>query len=246
MPELEHTIGSFGDAGIRPERSRHLEAAVEHTWGAGLRWQVSAYHREERDILNLDGNDYIVVDGELLAPSMTPRWRNALSGAARGVEVLFQRRSASGMSGWISYAWSRTDYVDTAGGERFDGDFDQRHTFSAYGLYRLSPVTSINAKFRYGSNFPIPGYLVREQEAYYVGSARNTERLPSYARVDVRANRAFNFDRRRLTLFVEVVNLFGRTNHAADLPHVWRSGRVFSATQSLFPFLPTAGLQIDF
>ena len=63
---------------------------------------------------------------------------------------------------------------------------------------------------------------------------------------DARANRAFNFDTRRLTLFVELVNLFGRTNHAPDAPRIARSGQVTGATQRLFPFLPTAGVQIDF
>ena len=39
------------------------------------------------------------------------------------------------------------------------GDADQRHTFNAYGQYRLSTRTSLSAKLRMGSNFPIPGYL---------------------------------------------------------------------------------------
>jgi hypothetical protein len=246
IPDLEQTIGSFGDPDLRSERSRHLEAAVEHAWRPGLRWQATVYRREERDILRLEGNEFLVRDGELVTPSLTPRWRNSLRGSSRGVELLVQRRLVSGLSGWLSYAWSRTEYEDPAGGERFLADSDQRHTVTAYGLYRVSPVTSVNAKFRYGSNFPLPGYFTRLDGDLHVGSARNTERLPAYARLDVRANRAFNFDTRRLTLFVEIVNLFGRTNHAPDAPRIARTGQVRGATQRLFPFLPTAGVQIDF
>ena len=117
---------------------------------------------------------------------------------------------------------------------------------SAYGLYRLSPVTSLSARFRYGSNFPIPGYVQSRDGSLFLGDRRHTVRLPSYARLDLRANRAFNFDNRRLTLFAEIVNLLGRSNVAADAPLVLRSGRVEGATQELFPFLPTAGVQIDF
>jgi hypothetical protein len=245
-PDLEQTIGSFGDPDLRPERSRQLEAAVEHAWRPGVRWQATVYQREERDVLRLDDNEFLVRDGKLVTPSPIPGWRNSLRGSSRGVELLVQRRSVSGLSGWLSYAWSRTDYEDPANGERFFADADQRHTVSAYGLYRLSPVTSINARFRYGSNFPLPGYFTRLDGDLHVGSARNTERLPAYARLDVRANRAFNFDTRRLTLFVELVNLFGRTNHAPDAPRIARTGHVRGATQRLFPFLPTAGVQIDF
>jgi hypothetical protein len=245
-PELEQTIGSFGDPDLRPERSRQLEAAVEHAWRPGVRWQATVYQREERDVLRLEDNEFLRRGGELVTPSFTPRWRNSLRGSARGVELLVQRRSVSGLSGWLSYAWSRTEYEDPARGERFFADADQRHTIAAYGLYRLSPVTSVNARFRYGSNVPLPGYFTRLNGDLHVGGARGTERLPAYARLDVRANRAFNFDTRRLTLFVEIVNLFGRTNHAPDAPRIARTGQVRGATQRLFPFLPTAGVQIDF
>jgi hypothetical protein len=245
-PDLEHTVGSFGDPAAASERARHAEAALEQAWGGGLRWQLSVYQREERDILELEDNDYLMRDGTLVPPSLTPRWRNALGGSSRGVEALLQRRSAAGLSGWLSYSWSRTRYVDELAGERFDGGFDQRHTLTAYALYRVSPVTSLSARFRYGSNFPIPGYVTEGDPAYVIGTTRHGARLPAYARLDVRANRAFNFESRRLTLFAEVVNLLGRGNHAADTPLVFRSGRVAGATQDLFPFLPTAGIQIDF
>jgi RNA polymerase sigma factor (sigma-70 family) len=156
------------------------------------------------------------------------------------------RRAVAGVSGWISYSFSRTRYTDKYAGERFYADYDQRHTFSGYAQYRLSPVTSLSAKLRFGSNFPIPGYLERRAEAIFLASARNQVRLPTYARLDLRANRAFNFDRRRLTLFVEVINVVGRTNYTTDAFRVLPSGQVLGATQRLFPFLPTAGISFDF
>ena len=44
-------------------------------------------------------------------------------------------------------------------GETFFSDFDQRHSLSVYALYRLSNRSSLGAKFRYGSNYPITGYV---------------------------------------------------------------------------------------
>jgi hypothetical protein len=40
--------------------------------------------------------------------------------------------------------------------------------------------------------------------------------------------------------------VLGRENLAADRPRVQNNGRVTSATHSLFPFLPSAGLMVDF
>jgi outer membrane receptor protein involved in Fe transport len=110
----------------------------------------------------------------------------------------------------------------------------------------LSAKTSVSGKLRLGSNFPIPGYFESTNGGLWVASTRNLVRLPVYARLDLRANHTFNFDRRRLTLFVEVINVLNRDNYAVDNPRVLSTGRVVGATQSLFPFLPSAGLLFDF
>jgi hypothetical protein len=245
-PDLAQRVGSFGTAAVGAERSRQVDVAVEYAWRPETRAQVTFYDRRERDTLRLEGDDYTLVGGIVVRPSLAPVWANALDGRSRGVEVLLQRCGVAGVSGWISYSFSRTSYHDKYTGEQFYGDYDQRHTFSAYAQHRLSPVTSLSAKLRIGSNFPIPGYLERRTEALFLSSERNSVRLPAYARLDLRANRAFNFDSRRLTLFVEVINVIGRTNYTTDTFRVLPSGQVLSATQRLFPFLPTAGISFDF
>ena len=52
-------------------------------------------------------------------------------------------------------------------------------------------------------------------------------RLPSYSRVDLRANRTFNWSRKRLTLFAEVINVLNRDNVRFNPPGVnTATGRV--------------------
>jgi hypothetical protein len=203
-------------------------------------------------MLRLTDNEYRLVNGDLVAPSLTPAWMNVLDATAYGVEVLAQRQASNGLSGWIAYAYSHTRYEDRRTAEIFAGDFDQRHTFSLYGQYRFSPVTSTSVKLRLGSNVPVPGYLDARTrpagEVLFVGDQRNTVRLPAYARLDLRANRAFNFDTRRLTLFFELVNVTAHDNYAPayDAMRVLSTGRVVSTQQRLFPFLPTAGILVEF
>ena len=74
-------------------------------------------------------------------------------------------------------------------------------------FYRFSHRFSVSGKYRAGSNFPIPGYYTRRGDAYFVSEQRNALRLPSYARLDLRANRTFDWSRKRLTLFAEVINV---------------------------------------
>ena len=245
-PGLEHVVGTFKASDPRHERARQFELAVEQQLAGSLRWQVTAYARQERDVFRLEGIEPRLVDGEVARPSPEPFWANALDGRSRGIELTVQRRAASGLGGWVGYAYGRTEYNDRLQDERFPGNYDQRHTLNAFALYRITPRTSVSGKFRAASNMPIPGYFRVVDGVLRLGPERNRTRLPRYARLDVRMTHAFNFDRRRLTLFAEIVNLTGRENLAADYPWVHPDGRVSNATHSLFPFLPSAGFMVDF
>jgi hypothetical protein len=169
--------------------------------------QVTVYDREERDFLRRPGAETRVIDGRLVRGSSAARYENRLDGHARGIEVLVQRLDSNGFSGWASYAYGRNRYRDATSAEMFWGDLDQRHTVNLFALYRLSPRTSLSAKLRMGSNFPTPGYYEERDGRYYVGETRNDLRLPSFARLDLRANRTFTWATRRLTIFAEVINV---------------------------------------
>jgi TonB dependent receptor len=137
---------------------------------------------------------------------------------------------------------------DTLTGERFVSDYDQAQMVNAYGIYRTSGRLSLSARYRYGSNFPLSGYYAPAGEGVWTLAAeRNQARLPAYGRLDLRADWAFTFRRSRLTLFTEVVNAAGRDNVGPDSPTIRLPiGTVTGLTQKLFPFLPSAGVLIEF
>ena len=79
-----------------------------------------------------------------------------------------------------------------------------------------------------------------------LGDRRNGLSLPAYARLDARIDRTFMWQRRRLTVFVEVANLLNRTN-LRNVPYdIDRNGRVSGGTASMLPILPSAGIVIEF
>jgi hypothetical protein len=252
VPDFAQVIGTFGRPDVRAERARNVDVGIEHRPTPNVRWQIAWYDRQERDILRFEDSETRVVDRRLVYTStLAPFWQNALTGSARGVELLVQRRDPARFSGWIGYSYGRLRYDDTARGESFSGDFDQRHTLTAYGQYRKSPTTSLGAKLRLGSNFPLAGYFDERQTAsfgsgLFAGPSRNTVRLPLYARLDLRADRTFNYRTRRLTLFAEVVNVLNRGNVARANGVVTLSGSAFDFTNAMFPLLPSAGIRIDF
>ena len=248
FPPVSAVTGPIGNAGLEPERAYHVDVGIEQAFGA-TRWQLTLYNREERDLLRQYGTELQLTGdppGSLQRPGRGA-WHNALDGYARGVELLLQRRSTSGMSGWFSYSYGVNRYADSVTGETFDGDFDQRHTVNAYGVFRLTNRVSLAAKWRAGSNIPATGYWRQEGDRYFLSTERNTLRVPVYSRLDVRGNRTFHIGSRRLTLFVEVLNLLGRDNERVSSPAINpRTFEVFELFQTMIPRVPSAGLLIEF
>lgn len=250
-----------GERSLLPEAATHVDVGVRQSLPLDATLQLTWFVRNERDVLWARGaeprrqDDHNIVLGRGDAP-----WANALAGRARGVELVLRRDVASGLSGWLGYAYNRHHYTDTATGEGFWADVDQRHALSLYGSYRLSHRSTLGAKFRYGSNYPMVGYIGEQpmespgpplfgggQPLFYgLTTARNTLRLPAYARLDIRADRNFTVGGKRVTVFAEVANALNRRN-VRNVPYgVDRRGFVMGPTDSLLPILPSGGLVIEF
>lgn len=247
FPDAEQR-SRFGEAApIRPERGVSVDLGIEQRLSSGVRWQATLFSRDERDVLRLDDAEPRLVGSAAAGASSMPTWRNALSGYARGVELVVQRRAASGLAGWAAYSYGRARQTDAAAGESFWSDFDQRHAFNTYALYRFTPKTSLSGKLRLGSNFPLAGYFARDTAGALVLSRdRNRLRLPAYSRMDMRVNHTFTFTRRRLTLFVEVMNVLGHTNYGPTDGTIRTNGQLAGFTEKLMPFLPSIGFVFDF
>ena len=188
------------------------------------------------------------VTGKRIVESTFPVFSPTLTGTSRGVELLIIRRSPTGLSGWVSYSWGHTRYHDELTGENFDGDFDQRHTLNVFAQQRLSYRMTVSGKLRIGSNFPLVGYFsgTTDPEALKLSTLRNQVRLPLYARLDIRANRTFTFQRSRLTLFVEVMNLIGRDNWRQVDGSIRANLDAVGYVDRLLPRVPSAGVLFEF
>lgn len=256
-PGFDQWIFARADDPLVPERADTVELSVEHRFAATWRASAGAYSRRDRDRLRRKNDEFRIVNNRVVFPGRA-YVDNVLSGRARGFELTLERRSVNGWTGWLSYAYGRSTLTDESrtitgavssvtGDETYFADFDQRHTVNVYSGYRWSGRTSLSARFRYGSSFPIVGYIEPRADHYALSTQRNGLRLPDYARLDLRADRAFTYRKRRLTLFVEVINVLGRNNYrtqGASLNPA--TADVFEITERVFPLLPSAGILIEF
>ncbi len=246
-----------GGRGLTSERAVHVDAGIEQTLFASTTLQFTAFSRRESNVLWPNGHETRLVGNRIVGGFFDAEWRNALNGRGSGGEIVLRRDAATGLSGWAGYAYGQLRYDRTAGNESFWADADQRHTVSLYGHYRLSSRSSLSAKYRYGSNYPIVGYLTdapgapldpeTDGPAYYqLTDVRNTIRLRPYSRLDVRADRAFTWGPRRVVLFVEVANVQNRKNLRNTPYGVDRNGRAFGVNETMMPIIPSAGFVVEF
>lgn len=243
--EFAPLFGEFGNPNLRAEQSTHYNASVERTLGDRYRAVVEVYDREDRDLVfnlfqpRLQSNP--------ITFTLLP-FRNSLSGHTRGLEITFQRRSANRLSGWVAYSLAKTDFQESPTSLSFPGDFDQRHTLSAYGSYRFTGTFNLSGQWRYGSGFPIPGFFRAQGTDLFLAAERNSLRLPDYSRVDLRANKAFLFEKWKLTLSAEVLNVTHHKNLRVPVIDGINpvTGRVFHHFGDSMPVLPAVGVAIEF
>ena len=249
FPSFLQLHGEHGNAELRAERSRHLAAALERDLGGRTRLRLEAYDQDESGGLFTPAAEWRIAGGRIRAPDPAPPFDNALQGRSRGVEVMLQRRSANGLSGWLAYALR-----PRAGARRAPPVCASTPTstsatpLTGYGSVRVSETLNLSAKFRYGSGFPIAGYFRHAADGgFALSDERNTVRAGVYSRLDLRANKTWIFRSWKLTVFGELLNALGHTNRrysGFDLDR--RTGRVFIESDTLFPRLPSLGVTADF
>jgi hypothetical protein len=219
FPGFEETIGPNGGELFRDMTLRHERA---YHVDAGLEQRLGASARWQLTVYSRRERDLLRLPAE-------PRLRGG-----EVADVFPSELWANRLDGRLR-------------GESFDGDYDQPHTFNAYGSYRLSSRMALGGKLRIGSNTPAVGYWQERNSGYFLGSTRNSLRVPPYARLDLRASRTFDWNARRLTLFVEVLNALGRQNVRYERPLIdFTSLQAFGMFRPMIPRVPSAGLLVEF
>lgn len=206
-------------------------------------------------------------------PMITSFPSNDGAGTAVGVDVFVAHHNpAARLTGWVSYTLGKAEQraYDTV----LAFDYDRRHAFNAVGRYRLTDRWDVSLTARLSTGFPRTppvGLVVtgtedehgrlspeRDREGNYVyvvdfGDATdlNSGRLPSYARLDVRATYRPRGLTGRWSFYVEILNAFNRDN-AVELEQILEHDptspvpRVVEQPTMGFPILPNFGVRFRF
>ena len=180
--------------------------------------------------------------------------RYAPDGKARayGMEILLKHRPTRDFYGWIAYTLSRSEDRRLFGGEgtpsatRYSPtEFDQTHNFILVASRKLGTSWELGARFRLVTGVPETEVLGAYLDIDYsdwdpVNGEENGIRRQTFHQLDLRAERTFTFESWRLSLYLDVQNVYNAENPEATL-YDYRFRE--SAPVRGLPILPVLGVR---
>lgn len=205
------------------ERTEHRIVGWERRFHLGQRGEplflrIEAYQREIRDPRARYENLYEPIS---IFPEIEPDRYKVLPehSSAWGIELFLRGTAKRGIKWWLSYAYARSrDRID---GRWVPRRIDQPHTLNLDFDIPLGEHWHLNLAWRYHTGWPTSAFSGRveeddegEVEEILEFGPINAERLDDYHRLDLRASREWQKRRGSLGFFLEIQNLYDRSNQA--------------------------------
>lgn len=181
------------------------------------------------------------------------------TGVAYGLEVFLQKKLGA-VTGWLGYTWSVTErtFPELNNGKPFFPRYDRRHDFSAVLTYRLSNRWEFGATWVLASGqaftMPVGQYALKPgfwSQIHYDYPQRNNYRLPAYHKLDLSFQYEYTWFEQPWIFSINIFNVYNRANAFAhyidnEFDPSTGQGKKVVKQLSLFPIIPTFGLQFKF
>jgi hypothetical protein len=238
-----------------PERAEHRVLSIEHERQDGLRLRVSVYQKRMTDLHpryeNLFDPFGFFPEAAFDRVEVDPD-----QARADGLEVAVAGPVGGRFAWWGSYALSRAeDRVDSTWVPR---SWDQTQALNAGVRFKIAEHWALSFTGTHHSGrptTPVTATATQNPDGSFditptIG-ARNSERLPSYHRIDARIGRSFAIRTTRLEASLTVSNLFDRANPGGVSgfdyePHPDGTVTVHPQLRDGLPRLVSAGLDWKF
>ncbi len=190
---------SDGNPNLKPMKASHVIFSFNRTIGDAEELRIEGYYKKyqdlplENEILNYDNGGY---------------------GYAKGIDIILKSKNFFGINGWISYGVMETKRKWMDFEELSNSNYDITHNINLVATYMFNDswMIGINCKIATGRPYsPITGNIYHSQSQIFepVYGIKNSERFPTYKRVDLRVVYLFQlFSKYSAVFFLEGLNIF--------------------------------------
>jgi hypothetical protein len=229
----------FGNPALSPEFGIHYVAGIEVKATPTLHIEAQGFYKDLRNL---------TVRGSASDPANDFRLEGDGVGRVYGAELLARQELWKNFFGWVSYTIMRSERRDHPGDPWRVFQFDQTHILTILGSYKLPLGFQLGVRFRYVTGNPytpvVRAYNDINSYAYVpVYGPQYSGRLPTFNQLDVRVDKTFAFNAWRLTLYLDIQNIYNSTSAEGVLYSF-----DFKKVQFLngLPFLPVFGARAEF
>jgi hypothetical protein len=248
--QVEDNVSRF----FRPERSEQIAVGYARHFDHGVSLRLDLYRKSYEHLRPYFDN--LLGSIQLMPEGATDRVRiDAPKALAKGIEATLRREASRGIAGWVSLAIARVEERES--GRWVPRGWDQR-TAVTFGSSWTGQKWNLSLAGVFHGGTPITYFGIDQvplagggSEVVGVLGPRNGDRLGSYSRVDLRANRDVRLAHSRLSFYLEVTNLLNTKNQCGFEDYGFerdsRGQPVFWRTKDYWlPMLPSFGFQYEF
>jgi hypothetical protein len=232
-PQPIDLSAAFGNPRLDPESATHWVLGTEFEATDTLHVEASGFYKDLEDL---------IVRGEHIGdPALTNQGIRRVYGG----ELLVRQQMWKNFFGWIAYTISKSERRDHADEPWRVFQFDQTHILTVIGSWRFGRGYQLGGRFRYVTGDPytpvVGAYYEANQDRYVrILGPTYSARLGAFHQLDVRFDKTWTFDRWKLSLYLDVQNVYNRANpEAIRYNFDYRQ----SEPQAGLPFLPVAGIR---
>lgn len=238
------------------ERSEHRVLGYERLLGRHERSPLRALRLEayRREISDPRPRYESIFEPVNVFPEAEPDRVRIAPGSSRseGVELMLRGAAGRRADWWVNYAWAEAR--DRIRGRDVPRQIDQTHTVNLFFNTHLARSWDLSLAWRYHTGWPTTPVFTAtvedeegEPELVPVLGPLNSERLPEYHRLDLRASRDWRLRSGRLVFFLDLQNVYNRKNLAGfDLEVDEDEGTVLAEPEDWPGFFPSVGITWEF
>lgn len=240
------SIWTTADQYVSGSSSRHVILGYERALGDRIQLEIETYFKDYKDIYTYNQTFLADVEPEEYTSDNFPIYRNQKglfnhgNGYSYGLEFLL-RKEAGAISGWISYAYSKTLLTfDGINQEKsFEPRHDRTHAINIVANIDMNnfirelnnePFVHPDKRWTLGLNFTffsgqpitlpssvylvnqLPDWLGNKNAIALYPSTINSFNLPYYSRFDISLTYDIDYEGWSLSPYLQVFNLFNRKN----------------------------------
>lgn len=244
-----------GSTELEMEKVLSAEFGLEQQIIPGLNADISIFGKKLYDL---------IVDNPTAGSADDLFYINDGIGRIYGMETIIKQDPINNLFGWLSYTLSRSernDYPNQASapedavpgspstGEWYLFDLDQTHILTGVLGYQLPKDFGLSGQIQYVTGNPYTPYsggiLDLDQDTYtpYSIAAYNSERLPNYFAINLRADKTFTFEQWQLDAYADFLNVIrGQNPEFIAYNYDYTEQRYIRS----LPFIPSFGFETAF